>query len=270
MGFHDTFLSALGSFTSEKRIDKSRKFVFVVAAAAKEWEQDEYKVLDFSFNYLPHGDANNSNEIFDGAIVVTNKRIFVFDLETSNKKVFNVSDVKAEIHNTQNLFARGVVNKFSVSAEYDRYFTITSDAEHILSFWIMDRRLNRTVNILPPFAADNRYYGLFLVLQSLKNNCFELTKATDMFYYRRQGGGHVVIMLPFVLFAGISIVGAIASLITGTTRYFPIGLAIGMGMAMISLIIGIPFVILNKKIFDATLRRQELGNFRMQHDMLRR
>jgi hypothetical protein len=263
MGFHDAFLTALGSFTSEKRIDRSMKFVFVVAAAAKEWEHGEYKVLDFTFNYLPHSDANYSNEIFDGAIVVTNKRLFVFDLETSNKRVFNVSDVKAEIHNTQNLFARGVVNKFSVSAEYDPYFTISSDTEQILSFWIMDRRPNRTVIILPRFAADNRYYGLFLVLQSLKNNYLELTKATDIFDYRRQGSGHVVVMLPFLLFAGMSIVGAIASLITGTTRYFPIALAIGMGIAMISLMIGIPFVILNKKMFDATLRRQALETFRM-------
>jgi hypothetical protein len=61
----------------------------------------------------------------------------------------------------------------------------------------------------------------------------------------------------------MSIVGAIASLITGTTRYFPIALVIGMGMAMISLMIGIPFVILNKKMFDATLRRQALETFRM-------
>lgn len=266
MNKENTFSAQLASFTNGKLYDKSSKLVLLIAEASKEFENDEYKVIDFVFSYLQHNNPSVSENILDGAAIVTNKHIFIFDLETSTKLSYSLTDTKAEIVNAQNLFNEGVTRRLNVSEKHDPYISI-SNAQHNISCWILDLRGSVTNSVsVPGFAADNYYYGLYLVLQSLKNNKDQLKEAKEIFYYRRNSQEFLIIVLPLIMFIITFSTGIIFSLISGDLQYFPISLMIGILVISISLFIGIPYLIISKKIFDTSLLRKARKTFSVNSD----
>lgn len=231
-----------------------------IPAIIKQFSNNENLIISIPFNYLEHYRLGSSKYNMEGIILITNLRLFVIEIISGDKKIFNLSEIDIEIANYQNLFKQGVKEKVTVNPDSDPYFIIHTNAGNF-PFWIMQTKTNNLM-IGGYFESDNCYYGLYLMIKRIKAGDLNLNDVKDIYYYRGKDNLSIIILLPFALFVMSILIGLLISFLNTSFKYIAYSIIFGIFLACVTFPIAFSIIFLRKRNIDTSLRQQAITTFK--------